>query len=178
MHRLGLLLCFLLAACATTHSTTPREYLDEQTAATIKVVADPWIFSRERTSSAVDTHDYLNIYAIDVNRMGEHRQYLAVLKAWPENSASSTLELTTQDGTITLAPTSQSARELGIAQPIASTFAYDATWRYFPIDKEVIAKLGRSPDLRAAVTTSDTRVAYTMWRDGSAEMTELAAELQ
>jgi hypothetical protein len=177
MRLLALALSFGLVACATTHSTTPREYLDEQTAATIKVVSDPWIFTRERTSSAVDTHDYLNIYAIDVNRMGDHRQYLAVLKAWPENSSDSTLELTTNEGSVKLQPTTQSARELGIAQPIAAAFAYDATWRYFPVNKEVLAKLAHSQNLSAAVNVADSRVPYVIWRDGSAEVTELTAIL-
>src|SRR4051812_910316 len=119
MRLLALVFSLGLVACATPHATTPREYLDEQTAATIKVVSDPWIFTRERTSSAVDSHDYLNIYAIDVNRMGDHRQYLAVLKAWPENSSDSTLEIITSEGSVKLQPTAQSARELGIAQPVA-----------------------------------------------------------
>jgi hypothetical protein len=177
MRRLCVLLCCsVAAACATPHSTTPREYLDEQTAATIKVVSDPWIFTRERTSSAVDTHDYLNIYAIDVNRMGDHKQYLAVLKAWPDG-ASPVLQLATHDGPIELQATTQSARDLGIAQPIDSSFAYDATWRYFPVDKEVLAKLAHSPDLRAAIVTADMAVPYVMWRDGSAEVTELTAVL-
>src|SRR4051812_33031709 len=140
MRLLALAVSLGLVACATPHSATPREYLDEQTAATIKVVSDPWIFTPERTSSAVDTHDYLNVYAIDVNRMGDHRQYLAVLKAWA-GDGNSTLELTTSEGSVKLQPAAQSARELGIAQPIASAFAYDATWRYFPVNKELLAKL-------------------------------------
>jgi hypothetical protein len=177
MRLLALAVSLGLVACATPHSTTPREYLDEQTAATIKVVSDPWIFTRERTSSAVDSYDYLNIYAIDVNRMGDHHQYLAVLKAWADNDSNSTLELTTSDGAIKLQPASQSARELGIAQPIASAFAYDATWRYFPVTKEVLAKLAHSQNLSASIDTSDARIPYVMWRDGSAEVTELTAIL-
>jgi hypothetical protein len=177
MRLLALAVSLGLVACATPHSTTPREYLDEQTAATIKVVSDPWIFTRERTDSAVDTHDYLNVYAIDVNRMGDHRQYLAVLKAWPQDSSDATLELVTSEGSVKLLPTKASARELGIAQPIASAFAYDATWRYFPVNKEVLAKLAHSQNLSAAVDSADTRVPYVMWRDGSAEVTELAAEV-
>jgi hypothetical protein len=177
MRLLALVVSFGLAACATPHSTTPREYLDEQTAATIKVVSDPWIFTRERSSSAVDTHDYLNIYAIDVNRMGNHRQYLAVLKAWAAESSDSTLELITNEGSIKLEPTTASARELGIAQPVASAFAYDATWRYYPVNKEVLAKLAHSQNLSAAVDANETRIPYVMWRDGSAEVTELTAVL-
>jgi hypothetical protein len=177
MRLLPLAFSLCLVACATPHSSTPREYLDEQTAATIKVVADPWIFTRERTSTAVDSHDYLNIYAIDVNRMGDHRQYLAVLKAWPENGTDSSLELITHEGSVTLKSATQSARELGIAQPIASAFAYDATWRYFPVDKDVLARLAHSQDLQAVVNSVDTRTPYVMWRDGSAEVTELTAVL-
>jgi hypothetical protein len=177
MRLMALVVSLGLVACATPHSTTPREYLDEQTAATIKVVADPWIFTRERTSSAVDTHDYLNVYAIDVNRMGDHHQYLGVLKAWTENGDKPVLELNTNEGVLKLQATTESARELGIAQPVAAAFAYDATWRYFPVNKDVLAKLAHSQNLSAAVETSDARVPYVMWRDGSAEVTELTAVL-
>src|SRR4029450_12901120 len=79
----AVMLMLVVAGCSTSRPAGPREYLDEKTAATITVVADPWIFTREHFGAAVDANDFLNLYAIDVNRMGDHRQYLAVLQTIP-----------------------------------------------------------------------------------------------
>jgi hypothetical protein len=171
----------LLAACATPHSVTPREYLDEKTAATITVVADPWVLASER-SAENDERDFLNLYAIDVNRMGEHRQYLAVLQWWPTPDAVSgkvapTLQLLATDRTITLSPTPEDARALGIAQPVAQTTALGSKWWYFPVSKDVLADLAKSPDLRATLVAGSTQTSFTKWRDGSAELIELTDAL-
>jgi hypothetical protein len=171
----------LLAGCAT--PTAPREYLDEQTAATITVVADPWIFVRDLTVSAEAQRDFLNLYAIDVNRMGDHRQYLAVLQWWPParaNAAESlpVLELQAPDGTIALQATAQDARQLGIAQPLATAHSAEAKWWYFPVDKKVLASVARSGKLSATLVANSERTAYVIWRDGSAELTELTTVLE
>src|SRR5262245_6154305 len=83
-----------LLGCAATPSTAPREYVDEQTAATITVAADPLVFAQDATAIG---RDFLNIYAIDVNRMGHHQQYLAVMQWWPDTvkttAAATTLRL-------------------------------------------------------------------------------------
>src|SRR5262245_54633217 len=97
-------LVLLLTGCAASGPVGPRQYLDEQTVATITVVSDPWVFSAKRpealptaedrtTVSATsmtdrpvfgtERRDFLSVYAIDVNRMGDHRQYLAVAQSVP-----------------------------------------------------------------------------------------------
>lgn len=169
-----------LAACAGPRTVTPKEYLDEQTAATIRVVADPWIFTRDRTGAAADQSDFLNLYAIDVNRQGDHRQYIAMLQ-WappPESSTATlpTLELQAGERLIALQPTTEDARKLGIAQPIAES--YNASkWWYFPVDKQVLGDIARAQDLRATFVMNDERIPYAIWRDGSAELAELTAVL-
>jgi hypothetical protein len=171
----------LLVACATPHGTAPREYLDEKTAATITVVADPWVLASER-SAANDERDFLNLYAIDVNRMGEHRQYLAVLQWWPTSEVASgkvapTLQLIATDRTITLNPAPEDASALGIARPVAQTTAPGSKWWYFPVNKELLADVAKSPNLRATLVVGSDHTSFTQWRDGSAELIELTDAL-
>jgi hypothetical protein len=179
---LSIWVALLLVACATPHSVAPREYLDEKTAATITVVADPWVLASERTAQN-EERDFLNLYAIDVNRMGEHRQYLAVLQWWPTPEAESgkvtpALQLHAADRTITLNPTTEDARSLGIAQPVAQTMtALDSKWWYFPVNKEALADIAKSPDLRATLVVGSARTSFTKWRDGRAELIELTDAL-
>ena len=78
----------MLSGCAS-HVSTPRAYLDEETAATITIVAEPWIFTGEQVGASLNDRDYLNMFAIDVNRMGDHRQYLAVLQSMPPTALAS-----------------------------------------------------------------------------------------
>src|SRR5512138_3350837 len=100
---LPLLLAVCLCACGTERATAPREYLDERTAATITVVKHPWIFTRGSVRPGSSRHrEFLHLYAIDVNRMGEHEQYIAALHSYPTDgtidaSAPPTLELKAGD---------------------------------------------------------------------------------
>ena len=117
MRKIAMLgLMAVLAGCATP-STAPREYLDEQTAATITVVADPWIFTRKNAPPQLD---FFNLYAIDVNRMGDHKKYFVVVHYWPgaefDGGAPPTLVLSGGGQELKLAPASEDARQLGIAQ--------------------------------------------------------------
>jgi len=156
-------LALLLAGCAATPSA-PREYLDETTAATITVAADPWIFVRGPAASA-ESRDFLVVYGIDVNRSGDHRQYLGVVRWAPQTPAaqeaaeSALLELAAPERTLSLRAAAEPARELGIAQPVAEPYR-SARWWYFPIDKATLAGLARWQNLQAALVLDDRRLAY------------------
>jgi hypothetical protein len=172
----------LLAACATPHSVAPREYLDEKTAATITVVADPWVLASERTASDREERDFLNLYAMDVNRMGDHRQYLAVLQWWPSSDVASgnvtpTLQLHAADRTIALQPASEDARALGIAQPVAPSAGGGSKWWYFPVTKDMLADVAKTPDLRATFVVGSAQTSFVKWRDGRTELIELTEAL-
>ena len=203
--------CFLIAlglvavvGCATQPVVTPHQYLDEETAATVTVVSEPWIFStkrpdgpalptvmedrspettgtaREKSEFAADRRDLISLYAIDVNRMGDHRQYLAVQQSLPRangNASVPTLELRSGDQLLALKPVTQTPRELGIAQSPVKANGRGSQWSYFAIDKEVLATVARTHDLQATLIVDGDRIAYDMWRDGSAELSRLSQEV-
>lgn len=196
---IGALVALMLVGCAATHVVTPREYLDEETAATVTVVADPWIYSEKRTRPAStfmdnrsstaggfagelgsEQRDFLSVYAIDVNRMGTHHQYLAVLQSLPRVDAAGaaksapTLELQVANQKMSLQPITQTPRELGIAQAPAQVDAGGSQWWYFPVGKEVLTAIAGSRDLQAALVVEADRTTYEIWRDGSAEFAALA----
>lgn len=174
----AMLLLATLVGCNSA-MTAPREYLDERTAATITVVRDPWIFTREANASSPQARqrDFLHLYAIDVNRMGEHRQYFAVQQALPpEHRQPPVLELSAGTQTTMLHAADVAAEDLGIAQPIAQSYTLSAAWWYYPVDKRLLAKLANARDLQAALVF-DERLAYVPWRDGREELAELTAIL-
>lgn len=164
-----------LIGCTTSPPRAPREYLDEQTAATITAVAEPWILARE--GSAGGERDFLNLYAIDVNRMGDHRQYIAALQWFPFSSSRPVLELHGGGAPISLRAIDEDARSLGIGAPLVPAPMPGSKWWYFPVDKHVLTSLSQTRSLRATLVADDERAAYIPWRDGSAELSELTAVL-
>jgi hypothetical protein len=175
------LLSLICVACVSEPTVKPREYLDEQTAATITVVAEPWIFSRERTNATVDQRDYLNIYAIDVNRMGDHKQYFAVLQSLPLTDDEGrelpppALQLRLGEEVISLEPVRADPKALGLAQPVAPSYTVPSKWWYFPVSKDTLARITKTRDMQAALVVGETPTRYVLWRDGSAEAAALTA---
>lgn len=178
-----LLLTLSLSACSTEPVNAPREYLDERTAATITVVRDPWIFTREAVRTANGQYrDFLQLYAIDVNRMGDHKQYLAALYSLSAPSAADasvppTLELEAAEWSMSLQASTAQPKEIGLARPVADAYALDATWSYFPVDKQALARIANASDLEAEIIWRGERTAYALWRDGREELSELTAVL-
>lgn len=176
-------LTLLLNACSSERVVAPREYLDERTAATITVVKDPWIFTRESVRAGSSQYrDFLHLYVIDVNRMGEHKQYIAALHSLPSDGAIDAskppkLELTAGEWSMSFAASTVEAREIGLAQPVAESYALDATWWYFPVDKQALATLANTSNLDAELVWRGERTSYALWRDGREELSELTAVL-
>lgn len=168
----------LLSACATKPDVEPNEYLDEKTAATITAVPDPWIFHREGTTPQLD---FIHLYAVDVNRMGEHRQYLVVVKHWPAPDLASGLipglEVTSHGEQLRLDPVEASARELGIGQPLDESAPRGAQYWFYPIERSGLEFLTRSPDVKLGLFNANARASYVVWRDSHAAFRELSETL-
>jgi hypothetical protein len=177
----ALLLLLFAAGCAT--SITPRQYLDEETAATITVVARPWIFAVANPGVDMTRRGYLNLYALDVNRTGSHQHYFAVLQssfdvALPdEKSSTPTLEVQTSDRKLVFKSISQSPRQLGIAQPLAQPIALQSRWWYFAASREEIAAVAQLQSPHVTLVANDIRFAYVEFQSAGKELTEFSATL-
>lgn len=66
-------IAIVLTGCST---STVREYLDDETAATVSVSTDSWIFARERPDLAVNARDYVTVTPVQTNRGGQRTLYL------------------------------------------------------------------------------------------------------
>lgn len=192
MHKIALILiAALLCACATTQSTAPREFLDEQTTATITVVSQPMIFVADASGPArrnyngeplrdLDSNrDYLEVYGFDVNRMGTHRQYIAVMK-WQlpkQTDELPVLRLRTGADAIELKATNDDMKKIGVMQPLAPSYSRSAKWWYFPTDTATLRKIANAQELRAMLDLAEATVTYTMFNDGRAQLAELTAVL-
>src|SRR6185295_2148449 len=101
---------------------------------------------------AAQRRDLVSLYAIDVNRMGDHRQYLAVQQTLArETKAPAAIELHFGDQNLVLQPVAQAPRALGIARPPADANTRGSQWNYYPIDKDTLATIAHSRSLQASL---------------------------
>ena len=179
----------MMYGCAVP-DTRPREFLDEQTAATITVVAEPVIFVAAPSLAArrdaahgefatAGGRDYLELYGIDINRMGSHRQFLVVQK-WlsvKDASAPALLELRTGEGAVELRSTGEDPRQLGLSGPVAKQFSKSSQWWYFPTETATLRRIAAAGNLAANLTVDEQPLAYEVFSDGRAQLGELASAL-
>ena len=170
----------LLSACAAQRSLAPTEYLDEQTAATITKVAEPWVFNREGAPAQLD---FVHLYALDVNRMGKHQLYLVVLKHWaapdlPEDRAPLLEVQLSKSSPLSFEALPSSARELGIGQPLDPMAPRAARSWCYPIDAAQLASISSTGIERLALVAGDKRAPYVVWSDAHVAFNELAVMVQ
>ncbi len=72
----------LLIGCAVTPDPqSPREYLDQTTAATVIIVARPMVFAHEKPELAVHMRDYVTLAAATIDRSGK-TDYVVIAYFW------------------------------------------------------------------------------------------------
>jgi hypothetical protein len=172
----------LLAGCATV--VAPRQYLDKETAATITVVANPWVFVSDDANNGSGKRGFLNLYTLDVNRAGTHQRYFAVMQASfdaaiPDSKSSAPiLELEAGGQKMVFQSIAQSLRQLGVGQPLDEPFILESRWWCFPVTKDDVAAVAQTRSPRITLTANDARFTYVEFRSGSKELMELSATLQ
>jgi hypothetical protein len=179
----GWVALFVLAGCATQSGVAPREYLDETSAATITVAAKPWVFVEAPSTAAGGTRDFLDMYAIDVNRSGDHRQFLAVLQWWPREHAqdppvAKTLDLVLGDRTVALDASTDQPGKLGVVRPLNSAAPSGSQWLFFPVDKQLLQDLSVATLSGATLASGGSSTQYATWKDARNEMAAFTTTLR
>jgi len=181
MRLLSILTALLMLSACAAPAVAPRSYLDEETAATVTMVEQPWIFfTSEVIEFSAKERDYMSLFALDINRQGTHRQFVAILVSDPPAAAATnppTLQLQGGGLSVSLQPTTETPRELGLSKAPASSYSAVARWWYFPVGKDILANVVRSPDLTVALDIAGKRTTFSTWSDGSADVDKLNAVL-
>lgn len=155
-----------------------HEYLDETTAATVTVAAEPLIFSRDRTDLAVNARDYISLAPIEINRAGTrtHHWFAYVWSTIDRRSDEESMTPDDQfvllaDGrAIVLRREARSLRQLGIGQPPLPAPTRGAVAVVFDADLEVVDYVARSSELLMQVVRNDQHQDFLPWRDGRASL--------
>jgi hypothetical protein len=161
----------VLAACSSSPQVRPREYLDEHSAATVTVVPPGLTFARDRTDLAVHARDYFTLVPVDVNRMGDHKQYLYCMtwstidkRGLPDGSGSvSRYQLVADGRVIPLTPAQKSLHDVGLVEQPLRHPSKEATVLLVPTDRETLHYLSRAESLRLVLDDAGTTFRYELW---------------
>jgi hypothetical protein len=75
-----LTIILVLSACATQPPSAPIQFLDENTGASLFVVALPLEFARERSDVAAHARDYATLVAVAEDKAGAESEYLLLYR--------------------------------------------------------------------------------------------------
>jgi len=149
-----------------------REYLDEQTGATISAVDRPIVFARDRSERAANQRDYVTLAAATVNRGGA-RDYVLIAYVWstldpryePANVDPESLVLVADDRRIRLTANGKSSADLGIARGIDAPRGRATKPLAFPTDPATMRYIAAARSLEVQAKDGDTVVTYILWDD-------------
>jgi hypothetical protein len=167
-HRCWLFCVALVLGCAST--ATVREYLDQDTAATVTVASGEWLFARERTDLAMNARDYVTLTPVMNNRNGK-RTYFIHCQIWStidrrnDNAIiadQAQLSLIANDRRIVLTASPQSARSLGFEKSPIELANSKAVVRWVIVDLATLRYIEQAQRLR--ITSTEEIDAFDIWR--------------
>lgn len=181
MSRFIPLLCLVALAGCATEGPRVSEYLDPQTAVTIRAVGTPYVYEHEVPEMGVNVRDYLSLGAVEVNNMGARKHYLAVVswstvdRGWvgaPPAPKPETLTLVLGGQPRGLALATHDRRSLGIGDaPITAPIGYVGESWYLVALKDLRA-FSETPPESVDIEVDGRRATYSLWERGDAALTE------
>ena len=199
----SLLLLSASVVAAASGANAPREYLDEETGATVFFVGRPLVFARESAAPfnrinpevrawtddhggmALAPRDYVSLAAAAVDRGGKYT-YVLIGYFWligtpppSENICFDREHLVLQLGErrIELALFDGSARDAGISQPIHRPSIGNAEPAVYTIDLATLGLIAESAQLVLYCGAEKAPLKYELWEDRLPALRELVRQL-
>ena len=172
---LAALLCVL--ASRATHADPPREYLDEETGATVTVVDQPLVFAYGRQDIAANAHDYVTLAAAAVDRGGKI-DYVLIGYFWSTADprlrtdllpAPEPLILRADDRRIALG-LRPSAHDAGIGLAVHAPNGAQAEPRVYASDLATLRFIAESRRLTLITDAGSASLTYELWEDRRASL--------
>ncbi len=167
-----------LVAAAFAGESPPREYLDEQTGATVTVVDQPLVFAYPRRHLAANARDYATVAAAAVNRGGK-LEYVLIVYFWSTVDprirdeplpAAEPLVLQADDRRIALTLRGHSPRDAGIGLPVHAPAGGDTPPNVYGADLATLRFIAAARQLALLADSSGTALSYSLWRDRRSDL--------
>ncbi len=182
---LWLALFVVLGGCA---SEDPRvnEYLDPNTAVTIRTLAAPLIYAHAAPELAANARDYLSLGIVEVNNMGPRKHYLALV-SWstinrervgaPPAPVPERIELMVGGRQREFIPIGHEPRSLGIGSALfmpPSGYVGESWYAVTPADLRALAA---APPDSIGLEHEAGRTDYEAWRGDRAALEEFVRDI-
>jgi hypothetical protein len=174
---LGALLV-LFACAAPAGDSPPREYLDEETGATVTLQSDALVFAYSRRELAANARDYVTLQAAAVNRAGK-LSYVLISYVWSTVDPRmrdepllipDLLLLHADDRRIQLNARGHSAREAGIGMAVDVPAGAKGPPTVYATDLATLRFIAESRHLALALDTERSTLIYDLWEDRRADL--------
>jgi hypothetical protein len=183
--RLWLAAALLVGGC-TTGDSRVSEYLDPQTAVTIRALAEPLIYAHDAPQLAANARDYLSLGVVEVNNMGARKHYLALV-SWSTIDrkragvapipAPERIEVAFGGSTREFPLVSHEPRSLGIGGTLyrpPSGYGGESWYAVTPAELRVLAA---TPPASIALFDESGRTTYLSWRGAGASLAEFVRDI-
>ncbi|MBS0393819.1 MAG: hypothetical protein JSR54_04290 [Proteobacteria bacterium] len=181
----GVALAIVSGGCAAGGDRV-TEYLDQQTAVTIRALAEPLVYAHEAPQLAANARDYLSLGLVEINNMGARRHYLALV-SWstidralagaPRAPIPERIALNAGERTIELSPASHEARSLGIGGALFRPPSGYVGESWYAVDPGQLRALAAAPGFTIALESDDGSTPYVPWRAEDAALTEFVRDI-
>ena len=182
-----LVLLLLLAGCASAPADPPRSWLDERTAVSVTAQGTPIVFAREEHLRAINVRDYAEIGAVEINRMGDRRLYLA-LQSWSTidrtaaerermDRSLSRVTVYADDRPIELTQAAASAEQLGLSRRPFVAPTPGTREIYFTIARSDLRSIALARVLQLRGLGAEEPDIYLQWQDARPSLAAFLAQL-
>jgi hypothetical protein len=163
----------LFACAAHAGDKPPREYLDEETGATVTLESEPLVFAYQRPELAANARDYLTLQAAAVNRGGKV-SYVLISYVWSTVDprvreepllTPDQLLLRADDRRIPLNARGHSPREAGIGMVVDAPSGSSGPPIVYGTDLATLRFIAESRQLALALDTERSTLIYDLWQD-------------
>jgi hypothetical protein len=182
-----------LGGCLTAGTMdSPEEYLDNETAATVLVVARPLVFARDRPELAVHMRDYVTLAAAWIDRSGK-TDYVLIAYFWTTLDAhgregeshslngadpgSRELIIVADDRRIRLKAASLSAHDIGIGEAVHAPPSRAAVQVLYRVDLATLRFLAAAHHLALLQDIDDPTSSFQLWSDRRPALSALVKSL-
>ena len=169
-----------LASCASHPPTAPREFLDEQSANTLTVVAAPMIFARERFDVAAYAHDYATVVAAEIDASGVYSPYL-LLYRWstvdprmspPPPAGAGALRIIADGRVIDLTPLDKFPLSLARSRELSVPDHSDVVAHAYRVDVETLHFIAASREIMLRLPQEPLDIPFRLAEDGRGALGE------
>jgi len=151
----------------------PREYLDQETAATVMAAARPLVFANPRTELAANARDYVTLAAAAVDRSGK-LTFVWVAYFWSTVDprmrteplpAPAKITVEADDRRIELELRGDGPHDAGIGVPVDPPPGPAGPPRVYGTDLETLRFIGAARRVALLIDSDGTRLTYGLWDD-------------